>query len=347
MIFTRKRFLVSLLFGLLCLFSVVLGGCTGPAPADPLPEEVIAANPSPDADLPNLITVLSEDPNLVLFINALSSAGVLSVLEGEGPYTVFAPTNDAFTQLGVATSQIEPATLQQVIAYHVVPGRLTTADVAANPSAATLQGEPVTLGQEGDVMTVNYATVTEAGIAAANGVIHVVNKVLLPSERDATQKSVWGTLVNDGRFTALVDLMGGSEAMYTLRFTDFADAFLAPTDEAFAALAPDVQQMLSSDEFADDALFDLLILAPDGWPRGTPLMTSDMIAMGEAQTRVVEPGGVSGFASGFFKLPVTTGANGLMVGEALVVEGDIVAANGVIHAIDMVLIPPTVAEHLP
>ncbi len=328
------------LFLLLWMVCLVVPACASPT-AD-LPQEIIATQPPATPETADPIAeVLSQNPELALFVNAMISAGVLAQLEGDGPFTVFAPTNEAFSKIGLATFQIDPIVLQQVMSYHVVRERVMVADGVTAVSFPTLYGESITFSGENSTPKVNYATITTADIPASNGVIHIVNAVLLPSEQNEAEKSVWGTLVNDGRFSRLVALMGGSETMYLLRFNDAADAFLAPTDEAFAAIPSDITDLFSQPD-SYDLLFSFLTLTPDGWPRGTPLTTADMIEMGEIPTRVARsaPGfGASGFANGFEKLPVIETADGLMIGDAHVLEGDILANNGIIHVIDKVLLP--------
>ena len=114
---------------------------------------------------------------------ALQAAGLVDTLKGPGPFTVFAPTDAAFAKLppGALDSLLaNPAQLRAVLTYHVVPGRVTAAQVAGLSTATTVQGEPVRISAAGGTVRVNNATVTQADIMASNGVIHVVDSVLLP-----------------------------------------------------------------------------------------------------------------------------------------------------------------------
>ena len=113
---------------------------------------------------------------------ALQAAGLVDTLKGPGPYTVFAPTDEAFAKLPPGTLDAllaDPAKLQAVLTYHVVPGRVTAADVATLSSAATVEGAPIAIDTSMGVR-VNDAHVTQADVMASNGVIHVVDTVLLP-----------------------------------------------------------------------------------------------------------------------------------------------------------------------
>ena len=100
-----------------------------------------------------------------------------------GPYTVFAPTNAAFAKVPADQLQAllnNPAQLRAVLLYHVVPGRVTSAQVAGLTSATTAQGGTLTVSASGGTVQINDATVTQADLAASNGIIHVIDTVLLP-----------------------------------------------------------------------------------------------------------------------------------------------------------------------
>jgi uncharacterized surface protein with fasciclin (FAS1) repeats len=106
-------------------------------------------------------------------------------LKSDGPFTVFAPTDAAFAKLpaGTIESLLKPENKGRLIAiltYHVVPGQVTAAEVVKVDSAATVNGQPVAIKADGDTVRVNQATVVVADIAASNGVIHVIDEVILP-----------------------------------------------------------------------------------------------------------------------------------------------------------------------
>jgi uncharacterized surface protein with fasciclin (FAS1) repeats len=118
---------------------------------------------------------------------ALEAAGLVETLKGEGPFTVFAPTDDAFAKLpaGTVESLLEPENKEQlaaILTYHVVPGEVMAADVVTMSEADTVNGKPLSIKAEGGAVMVNDATVTQADVDASNGVIHVVDTVILPPE---------------------------------------------------------------------------------------------------------------------------------------------------------------------
>lgn len=118
-------------------------------------------------------------------ITALEAAGLVETLEGDGPFTVFAPTDEAFAALpeGTVESLLEdPEALSEILLYHVVPGEVTSEQVVTLDSATTAQGTDLTVTVDGETVMVDDATVVSADIAASNGVIHVIDAVLLPPD---------------------------------------------------------------------------------------------------------------------------------------------------------------------
>ena len=116
---------------------------------------------------------------------ALQAAGLVETLKGTGPFTVFAPTDEAFAKLpaGTLESLLKPenkAKLQAVLTYHVVPGKVMAADVTKKTSAKTVEGSDIRITVRDGSVHVNDATVVKADVAASNGVIHVIDAVILP-----------------------------------------------------------------------------------------------------------------------------------------------------------------------
>nr|WP_216320284.1 fasciclin domain-containing protein [Deinococcus aestuarii] len=130
-----------------------------------------------------IAAVVSNDPNFSTLLSAVQAAGLTQTLAGPGPFTVFAPTNAAFAKVPADQLQAllnNPAQLRAVLLYHVVPGRVTSAQVAGLSSATTAQGGTLTVSASGGTVRINDATVTQADVPASNGVIHVIDTVLLP-----------------------------------------------------------------------------------------------------------------------------------------------------------------------
>ena len=116
---------------------------------------------------------------------ALQAAGLVETLKGAGPFTVFAPTDEAFAKLppGTVEDLLKPenkAKLVRILTYHVVPGKVTAADVIKLRSAKAVSGDAITIATSGGGVTVDNAHVTKTDIGASNGVIHVIDTVVLP-----------------------------------------------------------------------------------------------------------------------------------------------------------------------
>ncbi len=118
---------------------------------------------------------------------ALEAADLVSTLKGDGPFTVFAPTDAAFAALPAGTVEdlLKPENKQQlvdILTYHVVPGQVMAADVVGLDEAATVNGKMIDIQVDGSAVKVNAANVTATDVAASNGVIHVIDQVILPPE---------------------------------------------------------------------------------------------------------------------------------------------------------------------
>ncbi len=124
--------------------------------------------------------------NLTTLVTAVKAAGLVETLKGPGPFTVFAPTDAAFAALppGTLTTLLKPenkAKLVAILTYHVVPGKVLSSDIAGKiVTPKTVEGETLDINATGPTVKVNDATVTKADVVADNGVIHVIDKVLLP-----------------------------------------------------------------------------------------------------------------------------------------------------------------------
>ena len=260
----------------------------------------------------------------------LTDAGLVETLKGEGPFTVFAPTDEAFAAVPAETMAAlaaDPALLASVLTYHVVPGKVMAADVVNLGAADTVQGEPISITVDGESVMVNNAQVTATDIEATNGVIHVIDAVILPPSMTAGEEEammeetpdIVDIAVNDGRFTTLVGALQQANLVDTLKgegpFTVFA-----PTDEAFAALPDGTLDSLVADI---PALTNVLLyhVVPG------KVMAADVVNLESVDTVLGQPVTIS----------VTDG--NVMVDGANVIITDIEGANGVIHVIDAVIIP--------
>ncbi|MES3000132.1 MAG: fasciclin domain-containing protein [Pseudomonadota bacterium] len=125
---------------------------------------------------------IAHDPSLSTLNGLVTRAGLAETLKGTGPYTVFAPTNEAFKSVPAKTMDelaADPARLKAVLNYHVMPGKVMAAEVKTG-AAKTAGGASLSLGKAGDIVTVEDAMVEHADMVATNGVVHTVDRVLMP-----------------------------------------------------------------------------------------------------------------------------------------------------------------------
>ena len=144
---------------------------------------LIAAAPAfaQDADIVDTAVAAGSFTTLVA---AVQAAGLVETLKGEGPFTVFAPTDDAFAALPEGTVDAllaDPAALAAILTYHVVAGKVMSTDLTEGMTATTVNGAPITITLEGGAK-VNGANIVQADIATTNGVIHVIDAVILPPQ---------------------------------------------------------------------------------------------------------------------------------------------------------------------
>jgi uncharacterized surface protein with fasciclin (FAS1) repeats len=146
-----------------------------------------SASEQPDT----VVDVAAGDESFSTLVTAVNAAGLAGTLNGDGPFTVFAPVNDAFAALpaGTVDTLLAPANkaqLTSVLTYHVVPSKVLSSDLRDGMTVKTVQGQPLTVGVQGDSVTLtdasgNAASVVQADVEAGNGVVHVIDHVLLPS----------------------------------------------------------------------------------------------------------------------------------------------------------------------
>ena len=142
-----------------------------------------AATSTPTAAKKNLVQTAVAAGQFKTLVSLVKQAGLASTLSGEGRYTVFAPTDAAFAKVPKATLKAlaaDKAQLRAVLLYHVVAGRLPAAKVTKLRSATTLNGATVRIRVSGGMVYVNGARVVKPNVSASNGVIHVINRVLIP-----------------------------------------------------------------------------------------------------------------------------------------------------------------------
>jgi len=261
-------------------------------------------------------------------IDLAVKAGLAETLTGDGPFTVFAPTNAAFAALpadlvAAVTSDVE--LLKKVLLYHVVPGTVTSDQASNDITLKTVEGTTLRVNvyrkprQYGSTITVNGKKVSKADVKATNGVIHFIDGVMLIPAGDLVD-----VLAADPRFSTLVTAVQAADLVNTVKEAPALTIF-APTNDAFAKVPEATLQGLLADK---EALSGVLLRHVVPGALFSPGVTWANLATagGEKICTKVQSGGVKvGSYSGGTKT------------QATVVEADITATNGVVHAIDTVI----------
>ena len=169
------------LLALLLAAAVACSDDPDPTPVPPTATPTVATEPEPQ--MRNIVDIAAGDERFETLVAALQAAGLVETLQGEGPYTVFAPTDDAFARLPAGMVETLPqdvSALTEILLYHVVPADVKASAVVDLDSAATVQGEMVTISVDGGTVKINDARVVITDIEASNGTIHVIDAVLIP-----------------------------------------------------------------------------------------------------------------------------------------------------------------------
>jgi uncharacterized surface protein with fasciclin (FAS1) repeats len=266
-------------------------------------------------------------------VAALQKAELVETLQGEGPFTVFAPTDEAFAKLLAqleisAEDLLNHPQLTDVLLYHVVAGKVMSTDLSDGMMAATVQGENVTVDLSNGVK-INESTVTTADVEATNGVIHIIDTVLVPQAFTLNQEpqammapelSIVEIALGNEDFSMLVSLLQKADLVETLQgegpFTVFA-----PTNQAFedllAALDITAAELMAQPDLAKVLLYHVV---------PAKVMSGDL-------TDGMQAGTAEGST-----LSIDL-SDGVKVNTSTVISADIEATNGVVHVIDSILVP--------
>ena len=340
------------------IVSLIIAACApAAAPAAPAPAateapaaeptEAPAAEPTEApaeeaAEMMDIVDTAVAAGSFTTLVAAVEAAGLVETLKGEGPFTVFAPTDDAFAALPAGTIDAllaDPAgDLTQILLYHVVAGKVMSTDLSDGMTAPTVQGSDITITIADGAVKINDATVVTADIETSNGVIHVIDAVILPPAEEAAEEAaaeatpapaeeaaemmdIVDTAVAAGSFTTLVAAVEAAGLVETLKgegpFTVFA-----PTDDAFAALPAGTIDALLADPAGD--LTQILLYH---------------VVAGKVMSTDLSDGMTAPTVQGS-DITITIADGAVKINDATVVTADIETSNGVIHVIDAVILPP-------
>jgi len=314
------------IFGAAAL-SLGLAAC-GSSSSDPL------VTPTPDPDLGNIAEVASENGNFDTLVTLLGNTGLDEVLsDPDGAFTVFAPTDDAFALLGeetLAALEEDPELLEQILLYHVYTEGVVDAGGAMGLAGSTIEmgnGDYAGLGLDDGNLYVNLSLITMPDVQASNGVIHVIDAVMMPPEPAGdTDLTIAEIATDNGNFETLLAAVDVAGLTGALDDPDAEFTLFAPTDDAFAKIDEETLQAILDDEDVLEALL-MQHLVPDATvgSAGAYAAIGTSLEMGNGA-----------------ELPITVsgdpGERVLRIGNIAVTMVDIYASNGVIHVVDTVIV---------
>ncbi|MEZ4932356.1 MAG: fasciclin domain-containing protein [Saprospiraceae bacterium] len=272
----------------------------------------------------SIVEIATSDAQFSILVSALDRVGLVSVLEGDGPFTVFAPTDAAFQASGIDLNALSDAELTEVLLYHVLGAEVKSTDIATGQTYATTAATTgpnnsqlsILIEKSTGVKINNSANVTTADVDATNGVIHIVDQVILPLD-------IVGHAAANSNFTSLVSTLGAASGDL-VNVLSGAGPFtvFAPLNSAFDAIAT-VTAGLDADQLAKVLTYHVASgnVRSSGLSDGMSIPTVNS----ESITVSIDAGVVT-----------LTDTNG---GTSKVLLTDVQATNGVIHVIEQVLIP--------
>ena len=274
----------------------------------------------------DLVQTLVEAGNFTTLAAALEATNLAAALQGDQDLTVFAPTDAAFAKLGsdtIETLLADTETLSSILLYHVVPGKVGLINALFAQQAETLNGATVSFSLQNFRAFVNDSRIVKANVRASNGVIHVIDTVLLPPMADQPDEplpSLPELVSQTEQFSTLLSLLQAAELVDVLAeegpFTVFA-----PTNDAFAKLPAAAVEALLADK---DALRNVLLyhVVAGAKVAAETAVTLDAATMANGQDVTIRFDGKE-----------------LSINDAKVIATDVEASNGIVHIIDSVLLP--------
>ena len=352
----KKRFSI---LALLLAFAMIVAACSSDS------DDTTTTTAEPVAEATSVLDLAIEAGQFSTLIAAIDAAGLGETLEGEGPFTVLAPTDAAFEAafeaLGITAEELlaNPA-LADILTYHVLPQEADAQLVATldGSSVATVNGQSVDVNVVDGQIMINEATVVSADLVADNGIVHVIDAVLLPpdvaealgvamademEEETTTTTEATTTTTTEAMDPTIAEIVAGAAAGDPAEFTvllaaletaGLVDALngegpftvFAPTDAAFGALLEDLgitaEELLANPDLANILLYHVV---------SGEFLAADVIELAPVDVPTL-------YEENTISIAVVDGS--VIINEvATVVTPDVMASNGVVHVIDAVLVP--------
>jgi uncharacterized surface protein with fasciclin (FAS1) repeats len=284
----------------------------------------------------DIVRLAKSNANLSVLAEAIDAAGLATTLSAAGPYTVFAPTNQAFldllAELKVSKAELlaNKELLTSVLTYHVLGSKVVSSAVPLGQPITTVQKGFFKAEASGSSLKITdgrnrVSNVVTANVAAQNGVVHIIDKVLLPADKNVVQTAIALSKAAQPEFSILVEAVVAAGLADTLSgngpFTVFA-----PTDAAFAALLTELGGISKADLLANKALLTQVLtyhVVPG-------LVLKAQVPVGSAITTVQKE---------TFTVNAALAITDQRSRSAKIIATDVLASNGVIHVIDKVILP--------
>jgi uncharacterized surface protein with fasciclin (FAS1) repeats len=286
---------------------------------EPIPEPTVT-----------IVDAAVADGRFTTLVAALGATGLDATLgDSSSTFTVFAPTDDAFALLGQETIDAllaDTDTLSDILTYHVISGEVNaaTAISAAGTTVDMVNGDAVGLSLDGDSLLVNTSTVIITDLQTDNGIIHVIDAVLLPpADKGEPTMNIVETAVADGRFTTLVAALMATDLDVALADNTASYTVFAPTDDAFALIGEEtIASLLANTDVLSEILLQHVV---EGEVSSVTAYTLNGASAETLSTNLVP-------------IAINSSTDFLTFGGANIIIKDIYTTNGVIHVIDMVVV---------
>jgi uncharacterized surface protein with fasciclin (FAS1) repeats len=315
-----RRSVISGLIGLGAIATVGLSACGGDSHPAPTPAPVTQ----------DIVQIAQSKPEFSILVEAVVAADLATTLKGAGPFTVFAPTDTAFaallTELNVSKAQLlaDKALLTAVLTYHVLPAKVEKAQVPVGKAITTLQGGIFKVDTVGADLIITDgrnrpSKITATDIQATNGVIHVIDKVILPANKNIVE-----TAQSVSKYSILVEAVVAADLATALSAAGPLTVF-APTNDAFAALLTELN-VSKAQLLADKVLL-------------TKVLTYHVLPARVLKADVPVGPAIATLQGETFTVDATLAITDKRSRKAAITATDILTSNGVIHEIDKVILP--------
>jgi transforming growth factor-beta-induced protein len=283
----------------------------------------------PDPEL-NIVELARATPILSTLVTAVETADLAATLSGPGPFTVFAPTNAAFEKLpdGLLDDLLaDPDLLADILTYHVVSGNVLSTDLSTGDVNTLLSGSSISVEVDGASVTLNgLASVIGADVLASNGVVHLIDEVLLPPNIELPKDNIVEIASATPELSILVEALTKFPDLVNVLSSDGTLTVFAPTNDAFTALLGVIGQS-GLDDIPESVLRNIL--------------EYHVISSAAILSTDLSDGDVATTVSGE-DVSVVIDANGVFISGAKVSTPDVEASNGVVHIVDAVMVNPSI-----